>query len=256
MRLAALLLALAPLAWGQQPPDSDRLVDRLYAYAQQYRDSLPSFACDETILSRQTRYRGKAGRGIRVEGTMREIRKVPPDPYDPFTEQHQFTKLNGKPAKGAIRLPYFIQGGFANLIGFHHSELRDCFSFRITPLSQANTFQLQIDRKETPETAASCRGIFAGTQYRVIADAEGHILHSERTIPAETAEQEDEAYFAAIDYAPQQFGERSFWLPTKFASHDPAGAGSMEAVYSNCHRYTGDMTILSGSEPEASPSLP
>jgi hypothetical protein len=240
-----------PLAPAQRAPDPDRLLDQLYAYAQQYRDSLPSFACDEAILSRQTRYRGNAGRGIRVEGTMREIRKVPPDLDDPFDEQHQFTQVNGRAAKGAIRLPYFVQGGFANLIGFHHRDLRDCFDYRITPLLDGNAFQLQIDRKETPEDT-SCRGVFAGTHYRVIADAEGHILHSERTIPAETAEQHDEAYFASIDYAPQQFGERTFWLPAKFSSHDPEGTGTMEAAYSNCHRYTGDLKILPGAT-EAAP---
>jgi hypothetical protein len=244
-RLAALLLGILPLAPAQQPPAENVLIDRLYAYAGQYRATLPSFSCDESILSAETYYRKKGSRTVRVEGTMREIRKTPPDQYDPFTERHQFTKVNGKPVKGEIGLlPYFIEGGFANLIGFHSSEQKDCFNYRITPLPDGGNFQLQIDRKDKLPDA--CKGILAGTHYVVVADAEGHILHSERTIPPAIADRYDEAYFAAMDYAPQQLGERTFWLPAKFSSHDFIDIRRMEASYSNCHRYTGDIRILPG----------
>jgi hypothetical protein len=259
-RLAILLLGVTPLVAAQEPPPADMLLDRLYAYADQYRAMLPSFECSESILSQQTSHQGyrrggKAGRPMRVEGVMREIRKTPADLDDPFTERHQFTKVNGQPVRGELALPYFILGGFANLIGFHQSEERDCFSFRSSPMPDDRKVRLQIDRKDSVSNA-SCKGIFAGTHYVVVADTEGHILHSERTIPAETSERQDEAYFAAIDYAPQPFGERTFWLPTKFSSHDAAGTGRMEAVYSNCHRYTGDMKILSDMlevKPDAKP---
>ncbi len=258
-RLAVLLLGVAPLVAAQEPPTADVLLDRLYAYAEQYRAMLPSFECNESIISQRTAERGyrraKAGRPLRVEGMMREIRKTPADLDDPFTERHQFTKVNGQPVRGEFALPYFILGGFANLIGFHQSGERDCFSFRISPMPDGSKVRLQIDRKDDVSEPV-CKGIFADTHYVVVADAEGHILHSERTIPAETSEQQDEAYFAAIDYAPQPFGERTFWLPTKFSSHDAAGTGRMEAVYSNCHRYTGDMKILSDMlevKPEAKP---
>lgn len=246
-RLTALLLAILPLAAAkQQPPAENDLLDRLYASAAQYRATLPSFECDESILSRQMHYTGKTKQAVRVEGTMREIRKTPPDPYDPFTERHQFKKVNGRPVReGEVEMPYFILGGFANLIGFHSSEQKECFNYRITPLRDGPV-ELRIDRKDQL-TDASCKGILTGTHYVVIADAEGHILHSERTIPSKIAWQFDEAYFAAIDYAPQRLGEQTFWLPTKFSSHNDTDTGTMEAVYSNCHRYTGDMKILSSA---------
>jgi hypothetical protein len=247
-RLTTLLLALIPLAPAQQPPGENALaqnvlLDRLYAYAAQYRATLPSFECDESILSWHTHPNGKSGKTVRIQGTIREIRKTPPDPYDPFTEQHQFKKANGKSVRGELEPPYFIEGGFANLIGFHYREQEACFKYRMTPLPDG-TVQLEIDRKDKlPDTG--CKGIYAGTHYAVIADAEGHILHSERTIPPDTAWRFDEAYFAAIDYAPQRLGDQTFWLPTKFSSHNDVDTGTMDASYSNCHRYTGNMKVLS-----------
>jgi hypothetical protein len=254
----------------QQPtpgdPGLDALVDRLYAYAEQYRATLPSLSCDERVVSQQVRFDGKVKWQVRVEGTMRDLRKTPPDPFDPFTEQHTFVKVNGKPVRamagGDANLPYFIQGFFANLIGFHHVELKDCFDFRVTPLKNGKgkavpgQVQVEVDRKAEPP-AAACRTIIAGTHYMVIADPEtGRIRHSERTIPAEAAVERNEAYFASIDYAPQQFGDRTFWLPAKSSAHDPAGTGRMEAAYLNCHRYTGEMRIVRDAGPDVAPGAP
>ncbi len=271
--LAALALFLAAsIAQPQQaaqrvsPGDSrlDVLLERLYAYADQYRATLPSLSCDERVDSRQVSYDGKV-RKVRVEGTMRVLRKTPPVPFDPFSEQHTFTKVNrrsiGSSSVGELDLPYFIQGIFANLIGFHYVELKDCFNFHVTALNYGaagqNEVQVEVDRMaEPPQTA--CRAILAGTHYMVIADAAtGRIRHSERTIPAEAAEQRDEAYFAAIDYAPQKFGDRIFWLPAKSSAHDDTGTGRMEAVYSNCHRYAGEMRIIPDAAVEvAQPGKP
>jgi hypothetical protein len=252
-RLAALALALLPLAQAQQLPSTDVLLDRLYAYAEQYRATLPSLSCEERILSERIGYDGKVRKKARVEGTMREIRKIPLDLQDPFTEQHSFTRVNGRPVRGLVDMPYFIQGGFANLIGFHHSELRECFNYRVTPVADGRTVQIEVDRKDRLADDR-CEKIFAGTHYAVVADADGHILHSERTIPAETAEQNDEAYFAAIDYVPQQLGERVFWLPARFESHDATGTGTMEADYSKCHRFGSEVKILPGVT-EAGPEI-
>ena len=90
----------------------------------------------------------------------------------------------------------------------------------------------------------------------VIAEPEtGRILHTERTIAPGDAELYDEPYFGGIDYAPQNFGDRTFWLPSRFYAHDADNRGRMFAVYSNCHRYTGELKILPNM-PAPDPSEP
>jgi hypothetical protein len=278
-RLAALALFLAAsVLYSQQalqPQQVSRpasplsaLVDRLYAYADQYRATLPSLSCDERIVSWDVSFNGKIKRQVRLDGTLRELRKTPPDPFDPFSEQHRVSKVNGKPVRAPggtlgiedLSIPYFIQGIFANLIGFHREELKDCFVYRASAVDDGKAgqgeVQVEVDRKPEPP-AEACRVILPGTHYMVIADAEtGRIVHSERTIPSGTAEQNDEAYFASIDYAPVQFGDRIFWLPARSSAHDATETGSMESVYSNCHRYASEVRIVPEGTPVTAPVAP
>lgn len=258
-RFAALVLCFLPIplsALQARPaptpgaPSLDVLLDRLYAYAAQYRATLPSLSCDESIVSQELEYNGKVKRQVRVTGTMREIRTGDPD--DPFSEQHEFLKVNGKRVKKLFAMPYFIQGGFANLIGFHHRELKDCFDYQVSFLDGGKTAQLEIERKDEPQEAECRARVFAGSRWKVIADAAtGHILHSERTISPQASDLHHEAYFASLDYAPQQLGDRIFWLPEKFFAHSPEDDRRMYATYSNCHRYAGEMKILPGFAPVA-----
>lgn len=250
-RFAALVLCFLPIPlYAQQapPPTLDVLLDRLYAYTAQYRATLPSLSCEESIVSQELDYNGKVSRQVRVEGTMREIRTD--DPNDPFSEQHKFLKVNGKRVRKHFSMPYFIQGGFANLIGFHHRELKECFDYQVSYADGGKTVQMEMDRKDEPQEAECRSRVFAGTRWRVIADVEtGHILHSERQISAEAADLHKEAYFASLDYAPQQLGDRVFWLPVKFFAHSPEDDRRMYATYSDCHRYAGEMKILPGFAP-------
>ena len=225
----------------QQAPALDVLLGKIYAYADDYRATLPSISCSESIVSQEL-VNGKVKREMRVEGVMREIRTG--NPEDAFHEEHQFLRLNGKPVKNTIKMPYFIQGGFANLIGFLSKERRDCFDYKSSLVSEAGTVLLEVRRKSEPPNA-ECRKIYASTHWTIIANtASGRILHSERMLSPRASEELDEAYFAALDYAPVQFGERTFWLPAKLSAHDAEDTGRMEATYSNCHRYTGEMRIL------------
>jgi hypothetical protein len=271
LRAAVLFLAastLEPQQVSQQTLPLNMFVDRLYAYADEYRATLPSLSCDERIVSEVMGYDGKVRRRVRVDGTMRELRKTPPDPFDPFHEQHLISKVNGRPVRAPggtlsveeVNLPYLIQGIFANLIGFHHEELKDCFDYRVSPVNDGNAgqaeIQMDVDRKAAP-TAAACRAILTGTHYMVIADAgTGRIVHSERTISSEASEENDEAYFASIDYAPVRFGDRIFWLPARASAHDATDTGRMESVYSNCHRYASEVRIVPDARPVAEPDAP
>jgi hypothetical protein len=254
-RLTALMLFLvAPIAKSQQLPPLDVLLDRLYAYSAEYTATLPSLSCDESIVSQQVK-KGKVKKQVRAEGTMREIRTENSD--DPFREQHDFKTVNGKPVKKLFPMPYFIQGGFANLIGVGHKELTGCFDYHLSLAPDGKNAQLDIDAK-TNLNSSTCRvKVLRGAHWRKIIDPEtGAVLHSERRILPEIAEANDEAYFASLDYLLQQFGDRTFWLPSKFYTQDVGDKGRMYATYSSCHRYAGELRIVSDAQSEAPQTPP
>lgn len=242
---AVAVLIIPALAACQRPQSVDALLDRLDAYAKQYQATLPSLACDEQIISQELNKKGRVTWEVMAQASLREIRTN--DPYSPFLEKRDFRTVNGRRPKATFRtsqLPYFVEGGFAGLVGFKRWEQRECFNYVVSPGENGQTVRLDMALKARISNA-SCAEIPVGFHRVVIADPEtGRILHTERTIAPEEAERNSEAYFGGIDYAPQKLGDQVFWLPLKFYAHDAQNRASMFVTYSNYHRYTGELKVL------------
>ncbi len=238
----ALLLGMFPaLSAAQQPPSVDVLLPRLYAYASEYRAKLPSLSCDESITS-QLVVEGKVIKETKIEATLREMRDDART--DPFIENHTFKTVDGRPPKAHIKIPFLVQGGFANALGFSREDAASCFDYRIASEGKGATLRLDMVLKRGSGDP-HCNDIPEGFKKTVLVDAEsGHITHVERTISAESARHAKEVYFASIDYGSQKLGNDTYWLPVRIYAHDPKGEMRMFAVYSNFHRYTGEMKIL------------
>jgi hypothetical protein len=253
--LALAVFIFAVVVGCQDVPPLDVLLDRLDAYAKQYQATLPSLSCDELITSQAANKRGKVTWEVKVQSTLREVRTE--DPYQPFLEKREFKSVDGHRPKANFKtshMPYFAEGGFASLVGFKSWEQRECFDYAVTSGDSGQTVRLEMTLK-TNFSKPSCASLPDGFHRIVIADPEtGRILHTERTIAPEVAERDTEVYFGGIDYAPQKLGEQTFWLPSRFYAHDSKDTGRMSATYLNCHRYTGELTILPGvSAPGESP---
>lgn len=245
-RFLAVTVFLFPAAAEcQSLPALDVLLDRLDAYARQYQATLPSLSCDEQIISQALNKKGKVTWESKVESTLREIRTATPD--DPFQERRQIKRVDGRRPRKTFRMsqtPYFVEGGFASLVGFKRWEERDCFDYDVTPGHSGTTVRLEMTLK-TEFAKASCAKLPEDFHRIVIADpATGRVLHTERTISPDMAARNTDVYFGGIDYAPQTLGAETFWLPLRFAAHDAQNAERMVATYSNCHRFAGELKIL------------
>jgi hypothetical protein len=259
----ALLAVAAPLfaqpdagtlAGHQNLPALDVLLDRLDAYAKQYQATLPSLSCDEQITSQALNRKGKVTWEVKAQSTLHEVRTE--DPYNPFHEDREFKSGRKRRPRQLPEMPYFVEGGFASLVGFKRWEQRECFAYALTSADNGQTVRLEmtIKSKFAPD---SCAKIPAGFHRVVIADPEtGRIVHTERTIDPYQAATNDGVYFGAIDYAPQSLGEQTFWLPSRFTSHDADNTKRMFATYSNCHRYLGELKILPSVSPPAAGEQP
>ena len=239
----ALLVCMFPsISATQQAPSVVALLPRLYAYASEYRAKLPSLSCDESITS-QLVVDGKIKKETKIEATLRELRDD--SKTDPFIEHHTFNAVDGHPPKPHFKIPFLVQGGFANAVGFSREDTAACFDYRLSSQGGGTTLRLDMALKANSSSNPHCNDILEGFKKTVLVDADsGHITHVERTISAEAAKHANEVYFASIDYAPQKLGNDTFWLPARIYAHDPSGELRMFAVYSNFHRYTGEMKIL------------
>lgn len=245
----ALAVLIFPAVAGcQRLPSLDALLDRLDAYAQQYQATLPSLSCDEQITSQALNKKGKVTWQVKILSSLREIRTG--DPYDPLLEKREFKIVNGHRARATFQtyqMPYFVEGGFAGLVGFKRWRQRECFDYVVSAGdNNGQTVRLEMTLKKGI-TNPSCAKLPAGFDRIVIAEtATGRVLHTERTIEPGFAEMNNEAYFGGIDYAPQKLGDEIFWLPSRFYAHDAKNSARMFATYSNYHRYTGELKVLPG----------
>lgn len=224
-----------------QLPSVDTLLTQLYAYARQYQASLPSLTCDESIVS-QVMKNGKVKKEMKIESTLRELRTGPGS--DPFREQHEFKTVDGQPPKPKFGIPFFVQGGFANALGFYQEEAKGCYDYQLSAGEDGKTLKLQMALRPGA-VGAVCKTIPEGYRKSTVVDrATGRVIFTEREISAAAAKSGKEIFYASMEYGPQQIGDETLWLPVRMSAHDPANEGRFTATYSNYHRYTGSMTLV------------
>lgn len=243
---ALFLTLFSVFAQAQQTPAVEAVLPRIYACARDYQAKLPSLSCDESITS-QTVKNGKVRKEVKVESTLTEVRDRP-EP-DPFTEHHIVKTVDGRPPKPRFKLPFLVQGGFANGIGFARPDTQVCFDYHLDSPDGGKTLRLELDLK--PDIAdPACKDIPEGVRKTVLVDATtGQITHVQRTVSATASRERNEVYFMAIDYGPQKLGGETYWLPAKLSAHDPKDEGRMTTIYSNYHRYAGELQVVPGNPP-------
>jgi hypothetical protein len=235
--ISAFLLAIPLLAVGQQISNEQEL-RQVFAYTQAYRQHLPSLECDETMLSQRLK-NGKVKREVRIKATLRELR----DENQPggFRDEYTFKSVDGKPAEQNFdtgTLPYFVYQAFANGLGIGEHPLPACYSYRFATLDNGRTLQFNIDSK-TGVRDPLCEKIPDDYHKMMLIDtASGAVRRVERRMSPQFADKNLEIPYITIDYAPQRFGDKTFWLPLRFQAIDFDQHGGMIATYSNCHRYT------------------
>jgi hypothetical protein len=237
---SSILLAIPLLAFAQQKSNEDQ-VRQVIAYAQAYREHLPSLECDETMLSQWVK-NGKVKWEVKIKATLRELRDE--DEPGGFKDYYTYKTVDGKPAKANFRTPYFVYNVFANSLGIGESSRPTCFDYRFATLDDGRTIQFNIDSK--PDVYdPTCKKIPDDYHKMMLIDAaSGAVRHVDRHISPQFAKNHLEIPDVVIDYAPQRLGDEIFWLPVRFEASDPTVEGRMVATYSNFHRYVGVGKIL------------
>jgi hypothetical protein len=265
-RLALLLALAAALATPlqAQPLTLDEILQRLETNLQHYDSAIPSFFCDEHVVSQVTP-------GLRSQNTdtvslFRLKRALNPDHTTTLDESREVKTVNGHPPKSQdIDGPTVLSGAFEGGLAVISLDQAACMNYTLQRPKHNDPNALYIisfSTSLTPENTAACLLQEKSSGRAFIDPATMQITHMELTTPHHTIIPET-AYRSAvkgervltIDYAPVVLDEQTFWMPATINSRTTAGAGtfhsivwSFRATYRNFHKLEVTSRILPAGE--------
>ena len=230
--LLHLALFLAPLAGPQQSapsPELTQTLQHLGAAATALARSLPSFACQETVVS-QRRHGKKVDQQTNFTAALRVNRSAD----GTLSESFATLTLNGQPFTGtSFNLPTYVGGGFDRAMLYFAPDLQPCFHYLLSPQ--------RIDFESLSDPTCPYQGMHGFA----LLDASGNVTHLERTVPPNVASYRGLADFAAFDFADINLNGRTYRLSRHLLAEVNEGRtiGHFEATYTNCHLFGATVTI-------------
>jgi hypothetical protein len=261
MRIAALTLLpqLAVLAFaiplhGQQTkaPALDDILRQLETNLDQYDSRVPSFFCDEHVVSQVTP--GMRNQNTVTDSVFRLKRVIGPDHTPVLDESREVKTVNGQPAKSQdIAGPSILSGIFEGGLAVVSMSQRTCMNYTLERLKSkepAAPYVIRFASVITPQNSANCLLQEDGKGGVLVDPASLQIKRLELTTPHHTiipgsawASPIKGEWVLAVDYAPVMLGGQTFWMPTMITSRETSGSGtfhqivwSFRATYRNFHK--------------------
>jgi VWFA-related protein len=251
-----------------EPRDTARLnsiLQRLQENLDQYQAQVPSFFCDEHVVSKRSPDPQHEGRI--TDSTFRLKRNPTPDVHGrPILEESREVKMvNGKPADGAyVGGPTTVTGAFSGGLALVSLSQQPCMSYKLKSINATDpkkTIILLFTSVRPSEHSEDCI-MQEDLSGRVLIDpGTMQIKHLEFHAPHHhiTPDIAGEWDFA-IDYAPVMLSGKSFWMPARIDvkmegyltnyndRSSYAVRWSLGATYTNYHKLEVTSRILPGSE--------
>ena len=254
LRLSLILIVGAWLHGSAQPPagpllqprtpdasfSADQLGDELVENAARDHATLPSLTAHESIVSKVDEHVVFGKNTASAEATVHVVRM---SPEGPWTENREFTVLNGKPVAPNTRivLPFNLADGFNDTQSLFFSvQNRPCYNFALAARAGEDA---HLELTITPVSEAATRTQCTARSGMARIDPATHRLtHLELTNSAGP----NSSFFTSIDYAATKVGDKVFWLPSVVTARVVIGKTPNEwiARYSDYHRFTAKATIL------------
>lgn len=256
----------------REMPTLGEILQRLQANVDQYQALVPSFFCDEHVVS--TIVPDPTNASTVTDATFR-LKRVPNPDAEGKTileESHEVKRVNGRPATGdTVGGPGFLRGAFSNGLALVSASQQVCMRYTLGPMRKNNSsdptmiqFAIQFASVPAANRPREC-GMQEDVNGRVLIDPETmQVTHLEFTAPRHfigTAASPFPGYDASpivgrwdvtVEYAPVLLGGKSFWLPTKVSdrmrSNFVQNRWSYDASYSNYHKLEVTSRIVPASE--------
>ena len=270
--VAGLLSAVVGLhvgaAQNTETPTLEAILERLQQNLDHYDATIPSFFCDEHVVSSiGDPYRLLVS--LTVTDSNFRLKRVPnPDGTITLQESHEVKTVNGRPATGdSVNGPAYLSGAFSNGLALVSLSQKACMTYSLAPIKPVDTRKpilvqfASVDASERPtdclmqEDIGGRVSIDPATMQirRMEFHAPNHVIGPEsktsngvRTPPVVGT------WDVTVEYAPVLLGGKSFWLPTKTSEtmidRTRKNEWSYDAAYRNYHKLEATSRILPDSE--------
>jgi len=270
-----------------QAPTLHEILQRLEENLEQYMARVPSFFCDEHVVSKKDPDRLLESRVTDSTFRLKRVANPDPDSASTLEESHEVRMVNGKPANGqTLSGPTWVRGAFSGGLAMVSLSQQACMRYTLKPIKANKAKEpiivqfVSVDARERPADCVVKEDISG----RVLIDpATMQITRMEFHAPHHVifpgSKKSDVSVIQpvvgpwdlSIDYAAVQLGGKSFWLPVTIKvkmSGSPDGMlianrnvnGSLDgdpfqtdwtfdAVYRNYHRLEVTSRIVPGEAP-------
>jgi hypothetical protein len=263
--LALLLLSARLQAQPPKSPSLESILQHLQSNLDRYDATLPSFFCDEHVVSQVTP--GLPNQNTVTDSIFRLKRVVNRDRTSSLDESREVKAVNGKPATSQdIGGPTILDGAFEGGLAIVSLTQTACINYELERTQHKDPVAPYIIRFAsvlTPQNSAACI-LHEESKGRVFIDpATLQITRLELTTPHHAIDPE-RSYESptmgdrvlSVDYAAVQLDEQTFWMPAAISSTVTTGRGTFHAVvwsfkatYRNFHKLEVTSRILPATEP-------
>jgi len=279
-------MGLLPVLYAQQVASPEQktstptladILQRLQENMDQYQAEVPSFFCDEHVVS--TIIPDPKGDSTVTDSTFRLKRMANPEAEGKtkLEESHEVKMVNGRPATGdTVGGPGYLRGAFSNGLTMVTLNKQACMHYKLRPIRQNKSNEpIVIEFASLPKSKRpdDCQ-IQEDLSGRVQVDpVTMQVMRLEFTVPhhlfgttvihASTVNSElglaiepiEGPWNVTVVYAAVELGGKSFRLPMKISdtmiSSSVRQRWTYDATYSNYHKLEVTSRILPGSEASA-----
>jgi hypothetical protein len=259
-------LGLSSALSAQQPktPTLEEILQRLEANLDHYDTGVPSFFCDEHVIS-------QVEPGLRNQNTITDsifrLKRTPnPDHTTTLVESREIKTVDGKPSKSQdqdLDGPTMLSGAFEGGLAVVSQNQTACMNYTLQRIKEnrpTDPYIVRFATLLTPQNSANCL-LQENSKGRVFIDpASMQITHLELTTPHHIIIPGDSftspvfgKRVLTVDYAPVALGSETFWMPSTITLHATSGPGtfhtivwSFRATYRNYHKLEVTWRILPG----------
>jgi hypothetical protein len=247
------------------------ILQRLESNLSQYDSGVPSFFCDEHVVSRMVP--DIHDQETVTDSVFRLKRVLNADRTITLEESREVKTVNGLPAKSQeMGGPSIVHGAFEGGLAVVSLSQQSCMNYTLERMKRNDAqapIVVRFASVLTPENTGGCLLQENGRGQVFIDRATMQITRMELTTPHHTIIPGDKMGYGAsgamvgewvlsVDYAPVVLDGRSFWMPATITSRTTSGRGTyystvwtFKASYRNFHKLEVTSRILPGSETPA-----
>ncbi len=275
-----IVIAVCVRAGAQQPqtsegktgtPTLEEILQRLQENVDQYQALVPSFFCDEHVVSTIIPDPRRESRVTDATFRLKRVAKPGVEGETILEESHAVKTMNGRPATGdAVGGPAFLRGAFSNGLALVSASQQACMRYTLRPMGKnkgSDPITIQFASVAARRRPQDCR-IEEDVSGRVLIDPETmQVRHLEFTVPRHFIGTTMYTTFnglglneasivgrwdVTVEYAPIVLEGKSFWLPTKISDRMSSSLvrsrWTYDASYSNYHKMEVTSRIVPDSE--------